>query len=671
MSCASREPFEVGLDRQSFVKGELVAHTAGCVRRIAPPIKREKTVLAPSERAGDAFRLGQVRWDPQQQRFLLWMLCESTSGATVLRYATGSDGIRWDLADSGIAVVDTNGEPVCPKCAIFLNPRANDGDRRFVAIFQKWHYYYGHSADGIRWQIDMDRPVWERGSGDSLGETMSFMFDPARDVWRAYVRIWVDNSTRRAIGHGESPDLRSWSGPRIIYEADDRFGFGAQVYSMSAWLEGGMYWGIANIYFSDLHPKRRMQQTMQPWLMHSDDGLKWEPVDTDAPFIPLGTFGTWDGGMIGCGAPVIQDGRALFYYSGYPEPHGCARLANAAAQRGAMGLAIGRPGAYAGMNSLSGEEGVLITRPFRLEGDQVAVSATTRRGGCVKAELIDPGGSIVPSLEIDRDCDPLTGDADDALMSWRGSTTAPGRVTGEHVRLRLRWEDATVHGFRIRQSTPEVARVATGPGPMRCGATTRPPVIDGRLDDDVWQDFSVLGVADAFTWYDRTDTAPVATTVYVTYDDTALYFGLHLDEPHVEKLVDDCRAIDGQRTLLTDDAVQIELQPHGVEGPATMVLFNCRGACGTITSDPKKSHDFQPGDPPGLEVATSISQGCWEAEIRLPFEILMVAPPAPGDRWPFNVHRFRRAGQKSRAIYSWVCTYGELLRHDRRGELRF
>jgi hypothetical protein len=152
----------------------------------------------------------------------------------------------------------------------------------------------------------MEHPVWERGCGDGLGETMSFMYDPVREVRGACVRIWVENSTRRVLGHGESEDMKSWSGPRFTFEADDRWGFGAQVYSLSAWYDEGVYRALANMYFTDLHPDPRLQQTMRPYLLCSNDALNWEPVDASRPFIRLGEAGQWDAAMIGGATPSSE-----------------------------------------------------------------------------------------------------------------------------------------------------------------------------------------------------------------------------------------------------------------------------------------------------------------------------------------------------------------------------
>ena len=146
---------------------------------------------------------------------------------------------------------------------------------------------------------------------------------------------------------------------------------------------------------------------------------------------------------------------------------------------------------------------------------------------------------------------------------------------------------------------------------------------------------------------------------------------MSLEEPHTKELVANCREIDGQRTVLTDDAIQLELQPDGEDGLVTMVLFNAKGIKGIIHVDPKRGHDFRPDDSPALQVATSVSAGRWEAEVRLPFNVINVEPPDAEETWRFNIHRFRQAGQETRAVYSWVCTFGGLLRHDKRGLLRF
>ena len=126
-----------------------------------------------------------------------------------------------------------------------------------------------------------------------------------------------------------------------------------------------------------------------------------------------------------------------------------------------------------GLRNHPGEEAALITRPFRLDGDQLAINAVTDAAGWVKAEFVDPGGSIVPTLEIAKDCDPFVGDAVASLMSWHGNTTAPRRVAGEHVRLRLRWKDAEVFGFRIFNRTRASPGCRVAPSPS--DVTRRPP----------------------------------------------------------------------------------------------------------------------------------------------------------------------------------------------------
>jgi len=671
---------DVELSYHHLVDDKLIWHRAGCVRELKRPEKYSgNPILYPSEEAGEQYVSGQVLWDGSENKFVMWYTRTLFDGSTTLHYATSDNGIDWEYPSLGLyeengskdnnVLADENGEKICPKACIFLNPREEPG-KKFVGIFQPWHYYYGYSADGICWQVDMDNPVWLRGSGDGLGECMSFLYDPIEDIWRAYVRVWVNNCSKRTTGYGESKDMLSWTGPKIIYAADDEWGLGAQVYSWSPWFEDGKYWALAHMFFNDLHPDPRRHQTLLPTLIYSEDGLNWHAVEKGEFFIPLGRPGQWDGMMITAGRPIIKDGKAMFYYAGYVKEHGSTRNVTGRDQRVGMGLAIGGQGRYAALKSLPDQQAVLTTKPFVLRGDQLSVNARTAKEGWVKAEIIDSAGSIIPGLGIADCCDGFAGDAVDALMSWGTSTTALRQALGENVWLRLRWSDAELFGFQFHQSGPDIAELSAGPLPVSCRKTNTPPVIDGVLDDEVWENFGVIGTVDKFVLFDRTDPAPVKTTVHVTYDDEALYFAFNLEEPGTDRLVADRRQ--GDPDVFNDDAMQIELQPSGREdGDLSVLIFNSQAVKTTIMIDPKRAHSSRHDTSPAWEVATSVSKGCWDAEVKVPFEVLEVEPPKSGDRWRLNLHRFRYAELDKGEVYSWVCTFGQFHRHDKRGELRF
>ena len=158
--------------------------------------------------------------------------------------------------------------------------------------------------------------------------------------------------------------------------------------------------------------------------------------------------------------------------------------------------------------------------------------------------------------------------------------------------------------------------------------------------------------------------------MFVTYDDEAVYFAFNLEEPNTDQLKADCKQ--GDQAVFTDDAMQIELQPSGTEdGLLTVLIFNSNAVKATQIIDPKHAHSSRHDNNPAWQVATTTSAGCWNAEVKLPFEVLGVDAAKPGDRWRLNLHRFRCAGLPKQKVYSWVCTFGQFWRHDKRGELRF
>lgn len=200
--------------------------------------------------------------------------------------------------------------------------------------------------------------------------------------------------------------------------------------------------------------------------------------------------------------------------------------------------------------------------------------------------------------------------------------------------------------------------------------TETPPVIDGVLDDEVWQNWSAIATVSDFTQFEQAEPAPLKTTAYVTYDDEAVYFALNLEEPHTDRLVADCPQ--GRPEVFHDDSLQIELQPSGTrEGELFVLILNCRGVRATQMIDPQHAHSNRHDDNPAWQAATSVTAGAWTAEVKAPYSVLGVEPPKPGDRWRMNIHRFRRAGLDKTETSSWVCIFGQHWRHDRRGELGF
>jgi hypothetical protein len=252
-------------------------------------------------------------------------------------------------------------------------------------------------------------------------------------------------------------------------------------------------------------------------------------------------------------------------------------------------------------------------------------------------------------------------------MTWQGDGCL-GRLLGENVRMRFRFADAEIFGFKFGESREGISEISAGPAPLSCRRAKSAPVIDGDLADTVWEDFTAIATIEDLVLFDKIEPAPIKSTVYVTYDEDAVYMGFSLDEPNMDKLVATHKQ--GDDELFFDDCMQVELQTDGPDSVAAIMYFNCDGVKYQLLMDPNRSHSGDPDTNPSWEVATAKAKARWTAELKIPYAALGTEKPEPGKSWRMNIHRFRQAGGQSEA-YSWICVFGNFARHDRRGELRF
>jgi len=666
---------EIGLSPKLFVDDEVVEQALGCRREMVQAVKHPKNPLIyPS--AEDKHKLIQVNsvvYDRDAGQYVMWYQGYLPELA-VLYYATSSDGLNWEFPKLGMyelagskdnnVLAGADGTPLPSRARVFFNPNQDDPKKKYIGLFQVWHYYVGYSPDGIHWEIDFDHIVWERGSGDGLGECYFVMYDERIKKWRGYVRVWIDNNTIRTGGYGESDDMTSWTGPKTQYIADSEWGLGAQVYDWCTWYDAGMYWALPHIFFSDMHPDPRQQQTMHLGLVYSRDGETWQAIDKSKDYITLGEVGEFDSHMVSqYPTPIFKDDEILFYYTGSSSKHDDYDPDKITG----IALATGRRGRYLAMKADPGREAVIMTTPFRLQGDQLFINASTGQDGWVKAEFLNPKGQIIKTLDAEHSCDTFAGDSVEHLMTWRGNSSLQ-RMLGETTRMRFRFKNAEIFGFRFGESRMGIAEISAGPEPVLCRMTKTPPVIDGSLSDTVWEDFTAIGTIEGFVYHDRLEPAPVKSTVYVTRDGEAIYMAFDLEEPDIDNLVTDCKQ--GDLALYKDDCMQVEFQPGGPEGVVTILFFTARGIKAQNRIDPKRAHSGDPNPNPSWEVATSIAKTRWTAELKVPYWAIGVEPPKDGDSWRMNVHRFRHAGGASET-YSWVCVFGYFSRHDRRGQMHF
>lgn len=177
--------------------------------------------------------------------------------------------------------------------------------------------------------------------------------------------------------------------------------------------------------------------------------------------------------------------------------------------------------------------------------------------------------------------------------------------------------------------------------------TTRPPLIDGRLDDAAWRLAQPVG---GFQQIDPQEGQPASesTFVRIVYDDHAIYVGARMfdSEPHrVERRL-------GRRDgFLDSDMFFVNFDSYHDHRTAFEFAVSPTG----VKQDDITSNDFFFGDrswDPVWDVQTSIDSLGWVAEMRIPFSQLRFPP---GEEQLWGVQFFRNVFRKNeQSMYEFV-----------------
>jgi UDP-2,3-diacylglucosamine pyrophosphatase LpxH len=182
---------------------------------------------------------------------------------------------------------------------------------------------------------------------------------------------------------------------------------------------------------------------------------------------------------------------------------------------------------------------------------------------------------------------------------------------------------------RVRKLLP-VQRIAT------CRKATRPPIIDGILNDADWataQPLTTFGTSDGYL-------SPIEkTSVYFIYDDKNLYIGAKCSESQIAKLQAFVTGYDA--AVYKDDHLNFILQPNLDSITYYQIFIN---PIGTI-SDRRCSNDPKTGksikDPTWnlfTQIKTNRDQENWSIELAIP---LAQFPDYSTSNWGFNIVRFQ------------------------------
>ncbi len=208
--------------------------------------------------------------------------------------------------------------------------------------------------------------------------------------------------------------------------------------------------------------------------------------------------------------------------------------------------------------------------------------------------------------------------------------------------------------FALSHATASAQEVSTtavdGQKQIRAVRVETPPVIDGSLDDAVWQQSNVITDFHQIRPGNQTDPSE-RTEVYIVYDDDAMYIAARMYDSEPDQIA--APVIRHGQGMGSDDRLVVILDPFNTRRTGYRFETNLNAARHEALYTSVNS--FQIEWNTIWDTATSVDGNSWVAEIEIPFKSMSFDPNL--DTWGFNFGRgIRRRGEEM-AWVSYNRTY--------------
>ena len=185
---------------------------------------------------------------------------------------------------------------------------------------------------------------------------------------------------------------------------------------------------------------------------------------------------------------------------------------------------------------------------------------------------------------------------------------------------------------------------------LRPKRVTKPPRLDGRLNDPCWRDAPVTGGLRLKAGSRHGAAFPKKTLLQAAYDDAYLYLAFQAFDPDMPSLLAKYTERDDKYWL--DDDIEIMIDPNYDRLSFYQFLFNAAEGKGDYVcwfqgfrTTAEASYN------PDWRLKTRKYPDRWVAELALPFRIFGLDGVRPGDRWGFN---FCRIENPSGMLGNWT-----------------
>ncbi|MEN6302420.1 MAG: sugar-binding protein [Armatimonadia bacterium] len=158
------------------------------------------------------------------------------------------------------------------------------------------------------------------------------------------------------------------------------------------------------------------------------------------------------------------------------------------------------------------------------------------------------------------------------------------------------------------------------------------PVLDGKLDDALWQQAPLVS---GFTLFGTDTLADVQSSFRLLWDDKYLYLGIRNDEPNMARLVPVLHAHD-EHAVFSTETIEFFLDPNHSHEAYYQLAFN---AAGSLYDGFREDTSWNSG----ATVKAYRDADFWSVEIAVPWKP-MDGKPAAGKVVGFNVNRDRHLG---------------------------
>ena len=261
------------------------------------------------------------------------------------------------------------------------------------------------------------------------------------EALRLYKRAGI--GCNRRIARAESDDFINWTIPEVVIRPDELDP--PKLYNLSVGLYNGLYIGALQVFqawgYRSFPGSDQENETFDLQLAFSRDGRSWERLANRPTFIPRGLVGAFDGGMISTASPPLVEYRdeIRIYYNGSQFSH--------LVPGGKAGIGVARLPKERLVARVAGDElGVLITKPFVMEGDRLKINADARRG-LMKVEVADIMGDGIPGFTVDE-AGEIKENGLRLPVKWKSGGSLKD-LRGKTVRLRFYMLDTRLYSFLL------------------------------------------------------------------------------------------------------------------------------------------------------------------------------------------------------------------------------